>query len=516
MNSLPLQEPFIQKADKTWKKIIFYNIGLSPMLAGKEKLLDKMEDDFRIFKEYKDEVVLLWRPHPLLAASMEGMLPELQERYENIVERYKSEGWGIYDDTADLNRAMVISDAYFGDGSSVLLLYETTGKPIMHHLLDFFSTSTKLFKINQAYYEDNQIWCTMFYDPYLYKIDMETKEISIVTSILDDDPLDFNINIFPYKDSFIFLQSNTHVMIIMNRTTLHKSKYKIPFEIVYPLSFGLKFANVIVFNDNIYIFGLNYRGIVKFNLITEEFSVIDEFLNDLKITNHNDKLCIYDYVKIEDKLYLPIANANAVLEFSLNDEKFKIHYVGDENQRYIAGAWDGSNIWLAPRNGQIGDIVKWNLKDHTVKQYKKPLKKNELVSSFLFDSIFKIDNSIIIMSSRGTNINLEINLDTEEITKFDDICNTQWYLGRKYTCLNLQGSKITYIDEFNLITYDFKTKKTEKLELKLTDDVMKRIDETEEDKLKFIFKPLKNGNSRVYTEQLKLNLHHLIRFLLND
>ena len=45
---------------------------------------------------------------------------------------------------------------------------------------------------------------------------------------------------------------------------------------------------------------------------------------------------------------------------------------------------------------------------------------------------------------------------------------------------------------------------------------MKRIDETEEDKLKFIFKPLKNGNSRVYTEQLKLNLHHLIRFLLND
>ena len=72
----------IQKSDKTLRKVIFYNIGISPMLRDKEKLLNKMEDDFRIFKEYKDEVALLWRPHPLLSATMSGMLPELNDKYK--------------------------------------------------------------------------------------------------------------------------------------------------------------------------------------------------------------------------------------------------------------------------------------------------------------------------------------------------------------------------------------------------------------------------------------------------
>lgn len=123
----------IKKPDKTWKKIVFYNTGLSPMLRDKDKLLDKIEDSLKIFKENSDNITLLWRPHPLLSATMSGMLPELQQRYENIVQRYKEEGWGIFDDTSDLNRAMVLSDAYYGDGSSVLWLYELTGKPILHH-----------------------------------------------------------------------------------------------------------------------------------------------------------------------------------------------------------------------------------------------------------------------------------------------------------------------------------------------------------------------------------------------
>ena len=111
------------------------------MLRDKDKLLDKIEDSLKIFKKNSDNITLLWRPHPLLSATMSGMLPELKQRYENIVQRYKEEGWGIFDDTSDLNRAMVLSDAYYGDGSSVLWLYELTGKPIMHHNIDIIDNS---------------------------------------------------------------------------------------------------------------------------------------------------------------------------------------------------------------------------------------------------------------------------------------------------------------------------------------------------------------------------------------
>ena len=124
-------EKVIRKSDGSMKKIIFYNTGVQALLDNDEKMLDKIEDVLRIFKENKDDVALLWRPHPLIQATITSMRPHLWERYSAIVDSYRSEGWGIYDDSAELDRAIVLSDAYYGDGSSVVELYKKTGKPIM-------------------------------------------------------------------------------------------------------------------------------------------------------------------------------------------------------------------------------------------------------------------------------------------------------------------------------------------------------------------------------------------------
>lgn len=122
----------IEKEDGSRKKVIFYNTGLTTLLQHGEKLLDKIEDTFREFRKKQEEIALLWRPHPLFRATIASMRPGLEERYERIVEAYCREGWGIYDDTSDLDKAVVISDAYYGDASSVVQLYQKTGKPIMY------------------------------------------------------------------------------------------------------------------------------------------------------------------------------------------------------------------------------------------------------------------------------------------------------------------------------------------------------------------------------------------------
>ena len=126
----------IKKPDGTWKKIVFYNTGLSALLRHNEKMLQKMRRVFAVFKDNKDDVALLWRPHPLIPATIKSMRPHLLPEYEAILREYKSEGWGIYDDTPDVDRAVVLSDAYYGDGSSVVQLYEQTGKPIMMQNVD--------------------------------------------------------------------------------------------------------------------------------------------------------------------------------------------------------------------------------------------------------------------------------------------------------------------------------------------------------------------------------------------
>lgn len=121
----------IKKLDGSWKKIILYNTGIAALLTHNEKWVDKIENVLKTFEENQDEIALLWRPHPLIESTMNSMRPEVLQKYMTLKQQYIAEGWGIYDETADVDRAVVLSDAYYGDGSSVVQLYRHTGKPIM-------------------------------------------------------------------------------------------------------------------------------------------------------------------------------------------------------------------------------------------------------------------------------------------------------------------------------------------------------------------------------------------------
>ena len=121
----------IRKVDGSWKKIVFYNTSISTLLQYNDKMIEKIINVFCIFREIKDEVTLLWRPHPLLKATISSMRPRLWQDFQNIVAQYREEGWGIYDDSPDIDRAVALSDAYYGDSSSVVQLCKKAGVPVM-------------------------------------------------------------------------------------------------------------------------------------------------------------------------------------------------------------------------------------------------------------------------------------------------------------------------------------------------------------------------------------------------
>ena len=110
-----------------YKRMQGYNALWQPgtdhaSIATEVKMIEKMKDVFRIFYENREEVALLWRPHPLIKATIESMRPQLWKEYEQMMEEYRKAGWGIYDDTAELERAIELSDAYYGDESSLVQL----------------------------------------------------------------------------------------------------------------------------------------------------------------------------------------------------------------------------------------------------------------------------------------------------------------------------------------------------------------------------------------------------------
>lgn len=113
------------------KKVIFYNTHLSDVMhVNADRFFKKIQDVLNIFKS-QDDVVLLWRPHPLTWQTIQAMNPAAAQRYQCLVDGYKAQGWGIYDDTSDLKRSVKLSDAYYGDWSSVVAMFQEVGKPVM-------------------------------------------------------------------------------------------------------------------------------------------------------------------------------------------------------------------------------------------------------------------------------------------------------------------------------------------------------------------------------------------------
>lgn len=121
----------IQKPDGEWKKVILYNTSVNGLLVYGDKMIEKMKRAFLIFSENKENIALIWRPHPLAEATIKSMRPQLWEKYHALVENYKEEGWGIYDDTPELDRAIAVSDGYYGDSSSLVELCRKAGVPVM-------------------------------------------------------------------------------------------------------------------------------------------------------------------------------------------------------------------------------------------------------------------------------------------------------------------------------------------------------------------------------------------------
>lgn len=122
----------IQKSDQSWKKVILYNTSIKALLrADEHMIIKKMKEVFRTFESCQEDVALIWRPHPLIPAMIKAGRPALWKEYVQLVKEYQSEGWGIYDDSGNVDRAVVMCDAYYGDASSVIPLCQQLGKPIM-------------------------------------------------------------------------------------------------------------------------------------------------------------------------------------------------------------------------------------------------------------------------------------------------------------------------------------------------------------------------------------------------
>ena len=114
------------------KTVIFFNTHLdSIMSVNAVSFFGKLK---RIFDmaEGNDDILLLWRPHPLMVQTAQSLNPAAVEPYLRLIDDFKERNIGIFDDTPDFHRALAFSDICYGDGGSTPEFFRQMKKPMLY------------------------------------------------------------------------------------------------------------------------------------------------------------------------------------------------------------------------------------------------------------------------------------------------------------------------------------------------------------------------------------------------
>lgn len=156
------------------KKLLLLNTTINDLLHHEKKLFIKLMHCFDMLK--KDErVQLIWRPHPLLEATIKSTRPELTDDFRDLMDYFLNNKIGVLDKTEDVSRVVACTDAYIGSAySSIIILYTIAEKPVFLFDNDILSdecsnpkknnTIKQLFKKNSHFdYYSFREWdgCTL-------------------------------------------------------------------------------------------------------------------------------------------------------------------------------------------------------------------------------------------------------------------------------------------------------------------------------------------------------------------
>ncbi|RED57593.1 hypothetical protein [Cohnella lupini] len=362
----------IERTDGTSRKVVLYNTSLAVLLEGGEKVLNKLRNVFdRV--EQRDDVVLLWRPHPLSQSTYQSMRPQLREEYERFVQQYKQRQIGIYDDTADLHRAIAISDAYYGDMGSLVSLYACTGKPIMVQWIDHLPLTDKSVRAS-IILDDDQYWWVSVYDfNGLFRVDKHTMIAEYMGSFEEENTQFLYLDAVEQDRKFYFAPFNAdHIAIYDKEKSIFEqlsfqNKEKLnwlrPGENEY-------FNRVIRYKRYLFFVAHMYPAIICYDTTSGEMTYCSDWLGHVEHaakrsphwlnwdqTNDFDGLFCPGGFVVGSEIVLSLYMSNELMFFDMETLTYQFYKVGKQDERFFGVCYDGEHYWLAARKGNY--IVKW-------------------------------------------------------------------------------------------------------------------------------------------------------------
>ncbi|QDR81958.1 hypothetical protein [Sporomusa termitida] len=364
----------IAKPDGRRKKIILYNTSIASLLEGNEKVLHKLRYVFDCFRD-RDDIVLWWRPHPLNEAAYQSMRPQLLNEYESIVAQYIHEGFGIYDDTADLHRALAVSDAYYGDSSSLVALYRCTEKPAMIQNVEICSKDgVRNHLAFENLYDDGEFfWFTAYEFNGLFKMEKRTWKAEYMGSFpgekMEGKRLYTSISSYNEKLYFSPYTANEIAVYDKQNKTFEKFNFNKPKgEKASLYCEDYKFSSVVEFKERVFFLPCSYPAIIQLEPTTGHLEYYSEWMGAIrKLQNSIEDSYFWKPVITGTHAIIPSANANAVLDFDMETGVSTVLEVGKKDYNYFSACFDGKDYWLASRC--YTPIIRWDKEKNQCFEY---------------------------------------------------------------------------------------------------------------------------------------------------
>ncbi|RKD35263.1 NHL repeat-containing protein [Lacrimispora algidixylanolytica] len=356
------------------KKVLMLNTSIGCFLQEGDKYFQKIKKICQVIKN-QDQVAIIWRPHPLLEATIKSMRPNLLEDYNKLKAYFTENKIGILDETSDISRAVAISDGYIGEEStSVVNLFGATGKPIFilnNYIADSFTKEERSrVRITDALKQEDKLWLGTNHINALFYMDVDTKQVHYAGRVENQPKWYGTYPFFTEVEDKLYLSpsfAGCPAIFDLNSFEQKLIRWKDTEKLA-------GFSQIVSWKDRIFYFPSIGDSIAEYHIKTGEWKYHTECLEMLwkevgKEDAEKQGLTFRCSVCGND-IWVSAAYTNYVLRLNMEDGTYALCPVGEKENGYSGIIAEERYIWLAEVNS--GNIIRWDRRSGKTKIYSVP------------------------------------------------------------------------------------------------------------------------------------------------
>lgn len=353
------------------RTIFLFNTSLGRLLSEKEDIIKSIQEVIRHFQINKD-IAIIWRPHPLSIETIKSMKPQLLHAYDTLVKNFKRMSNAVYDESAEMHTAIIHSDAYIGDFSSVLAPYALTGKPVMKLMpnikasidfwgvsrawLDYKDESMIPLRLSSGFVSNNEFIFAADNRGGVYSLDLSSGE-SRLSHVFSQDGYSepqLYAKIVNYQDDIWFVPKRASQVISYNQKTGVMKSLSLP--AIFQFEGYHRFSNAVQHGQYLWMLPAESKMVVQLDMTSGEMKSYEVIMSESFLTE--EMLSYSNGVITNGSLWITCQGQRSLIQMDLVTGEMKHHELSFLQDSIQAIASDGMALWIVSPNGPT--VTKWN------------------------------------------------------------------------------------------------------------------------------------------------------------